>query len=269
VTKWLYDLGWRGINIEPQKMMHELLCIDRPLDVNLNLGVSNTIGFVPFYQATDSVGISTMSARWRDDWSARDGHAFTDTTIFVTTLDHICRQYVDREIDFLKIDAEGHEAEVLEGFDLKFWRPRVMLIEGNPPNLDRLIDDVFYTLAHFDGINRYYVRDEDQAILRILRHLDVRKETITFHHKSMPHQHQLLLNDLRRMLADEKARADRLEVENSLLADRNRHLASLIEAREKASTLAPQPTDIPENRSRSRRVLSRVASHLLKSVRPN
>lgn len=38
VTKHFYDKGWNGINIEPLKEECDLLCNDRPRDINLNRG---------------------------------------------------------------------------------------------------------------------------------------------------------------------------------------------------------------------------------------
>ena len=39
--------------------------------------------------------------------------------------------------DFLSIDVEGHELEVLGGFDLARWRPRLVLLEDHVGNLDK------------------------------------------------------------------------------------------------------------------------------------
>jgi hypothetical protein len=38
VTKWFYDLGWSGINIEPNPTFHRKLVAERLRDVNLNCG---------------------------------------------------------------------------------------------------------------------------------------------------------------------------------------------------------------------------------------
>ena len=82
----------------------------------------------------------------------------------VTTLAALCERYVDQPIDFLKVDVEGHEREVLEGSDWSRWRPRVVLIEGlDPSPWEHLVLGSGYLFATFDGINHFYVRDEDRA----------------------------------------------------------------------------------------------------------
>src|SRR6478735_6590112 len=39
VTKWFYDLGWSGLNIEPNKQLFRRLVADRPRDINLDCGL--------------------------------------------------------------------------------------------------------------------------------------------------------------------------------------------------------------------------------------
>ncbi len=76
----------------------------------------------------------------------------------------------DRRID------EGHEREVLEGADFTRFRPRVLVIEATRPNStepthqrwERLILVHGYQFAVFHGLNRYYVRNEDERLIPAL-----------------------------------------------------------------------------------------------------
>jgi hypothetical protein len=75
-------------------------------------------------------------------------------------------------IDFLKIDVEGAEADVLAGLDFTRHRPRVILIEAIVPG--SMADasagwegDVLangYRFVFFDRLNRFYVADEAAAL---------------------------------------------------------------------------------------------------------
>jgi hypothetical protein len=95
----------------------------------------------------------------------------------VTTLAKICEQYVRAEIDFVSIDVEGYEREVIEGGDWKRWRPCILVIEATKPGTtipshddwEPLLLAADYLFATFDGLNRYYVRAEDQHLLSALR----------------------------------------------------------------------------------------------------
>ena len=45
----------------------------------------------------------------------------------------VCDEYVDRPIDFLKIDVELDERKVIDGGNWALWRPRVVLVEACGP----------------------------------------------------------------------------------------------------------------------------------------
>ena len=50
VTKHFYDLGWRGINVEPAGHLRARSPTARPRDVNLNVGLSDEPGTLTFYE---------------------------------------------------------------------------------------------------------------------------------------------------------------------------------------------------------------------------
>ena len=97
------------------------------------------------------------------------------------TLNSILEENAPEQISFLKIDVEGSEADVLASIDLSRWRPRVILLEAtlpcgrpdwdHPENhgvWNKWEPDLLkagYTFAHFDGLNRFYVRNEDQKLI--------------------------------------------------------------------------------------------------------
>src|SRR4051812_1354714 len=50
VTKWFYDQGWCGINIEPNRILFERLAADRARDINLECGIGAASGEAPFFE---------------------------------------------------------------------------------------------------------------------------------------------------------------------------------------------------------------------------
>jgi FkbM family methyltransferase len=165
VTKLFYERGWRGINVEPSPVLFRQLAEDRPRDINLNVGLGDREWTLTFYEAQTFHGWSTFRPEL--------GHAYRDQgvpiverLIPVTTLARVCEEHVDRTIDFLKIDAEGFEREILLGADFSRWRPRVLLIENAWPEAwVSLMEGIDYRPAAFDGLNRFYVRGEDEHLL--------------------------------------------------------------------------------------------------------
>ena len=87
-------------------------------------------------------------------------------SIPVLPLSVVFHDYVTRTVDFLKIDAESHELEVLAGADLSNCRPRAIVIESNGwPTREPLLITADYLLSGHDGVNRYYIRVEDRDLV--------------------------------------------------------------------------------------------------------
>lgn len=157
VTRYFYDLGWTGINIEPREQAARALTTARPHDVTLCAAVGDRDGEVVLTVREDDPDQSFVS----DD--ATDG-----VTVPMRSLDSILAEHSPARIDFLKIDVEGHEKAVLEGIDLTRWRPKVIVIEAIKPwSTERtdaewrhLITGRGYDEALFDGINLYFVAEE-------------------------------------------------------------------------------------------------------------
>jgi len=168
--------GWRGINIEPTGLYHEL-CRERPRDITLNCAVSNHPGQAIFYEFPPDTGVSTFDSGNAQLAAQKLGLAPRETPVPVMTLAEICRQHAPPCIDLLSIDVEGHERQVIEGADWQAFRPRVLVIEATEPNStvttherwEPLLAQGGYLFATFDGVNRYYVRQEEPELATRLR----------------------------------------------------------------------------------------------------
>lgn len=171
VTKFFYERGWSGINIEPQTEMFELLQEDRPRDVNLKIAISNNPGKLTLRQYGEeyqSSGISTINIDKVHDAYVKQfpeqTKIYKDYEVNVDTIDNVIAKYAkNKKIHFLKIDVEGYELEVLMSIDLRKNRPILIVIEADhvvEPWKHILIGNK-YSLAFFDGLNEYYLADEE------------------------------------------------------------------------------------------------------------
>lgn len=172
VTKHFSQHGWRGINIEPGPEAFRRLAADRPQDVNLNLGIAAATGELTLHECPANDALSTFSAEQAAEHRA-EGHELRPRAVPVRTLDEVCCEHVTGTIDFLTIDVEGFELQVLSGANLRRWRPRVIAVEATRPSTEvqthadwePLVRDAGYLPAAFDGLNRYYVREEEPELL--------------------------------------------------------------------------------------------------------
>lgn len=172
VTKAFYDRGWRGINIEPVDHWFSKLVIDRPADQNLKLAAAAEAGTLKLYEVMDT-GMSTCDPTFAAKHSLA-GFNIRECTVLARRLDEICGELNIAQVHFLKIDVEGGERAVLAGIDLTRIRPWIILVESTEPNStvptyeqwEHLLINCNYEFMYFDGLNRYYVSNEQKEQLR-------------------------------------------------------------------------------------------------------
>jgi FkbM family methyltransferase len=170
VTNYFSLGGWRGINIEPNATAIAEFRRVRPNEVNLSCVIGRERGMATFYQLANK-GLSTISTDQLDLLEASDRASAQPLTVEMRTLADVCAEFVTGDIDFLKIDAEGAEGDVIHGADWQRFRPRLLVIEATKPHSSEPSCDwepyllsQGYLLQLCDGINRYYLRHEDQAL---------------------------------------------------------------------------------------------------------
>ena len=164
VTKHFYDEGWRGINIEPIQHHFDHLLEARPRDINVQAGISQEHGTLMFREYVDADGLSTLSQDMKKQNKTVVDAKTRDYEIAVRPLSEVIAKQVPKNthIDFLKIDVEGYEYEVIASNDWKKYRPDLVVIEANHVHHDwrPMLIKSGYTLLFFDGVNEYYVTEK-------------------------------------------------------------------------------------------------------------
>lgn len=161
VTKRFYLKGWRGINIEPQSNLHGLFIRDRPRDINLNIGVGDKNGTMILRSYIYNQGLSSVVDQVKNEHenSEKDSEEYQDLEIPIKTLRDIFETHRPAKINFLKVDVEGFEYQVLAGNDWTKYRPEVVCLEANHVLKDwrPILKKNDYEFVFFDGLNEYYV----------------------------------------------------------------------------------------------------------------
>ena len=116
---------WTGINIEPIKSVFDKLVVNRPTNINLNCAVCNSDGETEFLCNT---GYTEMISGIKNNFDPRhlqrlerENHQKGSTTelITVTTkrLETIFDEYDVSHINYLSVDVEGSEFEVIKSIN--------------------------------------------------------------------------------------------------------------------------------------------------------
>ena len=131
-TKYFYDRGWCGINIEANPESAELFAKMRPRDVNLNIGVSDENGSMDFYFFGAEHSINTFNKNQAEAFSQHFQLPIKEViSMEVRHINEVLQESIPsgQEIDFISIDIEGMERKILEAIDFKMLQPKHILIE--------------------------------------------------------------------------------------------------------------------------------------------
>ena len=132
----LFQKGWEGINIDLDKKNIDLFNIAIPNDLNLNLAISDSEEEVDLFFYHDSSPINTLNKNVSDFQKAKVKEIKKiETKILNNVLYDLDFQ---NQIDYMNIDVEGNEDKVLNGFDIKKYKPYVISIEYLDLNMKKL-----------------------------------------------------------------------------------------------------------------------------------
>ena len=130
-TYFFYKLGWRGINIDAMPGSMTAFNRMRPRDINIEKPVSNKKQLLTYYAFNEPAlnGFSKELSEERDG----KGSYFVKFTkdIETSTLEEILDNNLPKvqSIDFLSIDVEGLDFNVLKSTNLEKYHPKVILVE--------------------------------------------------------------------------------------------------------------------------------------------
>lgn len=188
VTRAFSVRGWTGINIEPLPEEFALITEARVDDINLNIAIGTVAGTARLFAGPpESRGLSTMNQEFADGYLDK-GKAFEPIAVEVRTLAAVVEEHAQRTVDFLKVDVEGFELDVLASADWAIFRPRVIVVEATLPEStepshqewEPMLLEAGYVFTLFDGLNRFYARsDEPELAARLSAPANVTDSFVT------------------------------------------------------------------------------------------
>lgn len=172
-TYYFETLGWKCVLVEPNEDLCKQIRASRTA-LLFECAASNYAGTATLNIAEGSArshGVSTI----QDGIAARkkiESYGFTvrPAKVATRTLDDILTQAnVPSNFEFLTIDVEGHEHEVLSGLNFNVWEPQVVIVEDNSYFLDRRVRTLLFSHGYLPfmrtGVNDWYAHHTNTVFL--------------------------------------------------------------------------------------------------------
>ena len=164
-TRFFYEKGWSGINIDALPGSMKRFKRYRSRDINLEIPISDTEEELTYYM---------FSSSFYNSFSAEAADRYKDKLIGkmplqTKRLSWVLQNYLkDREIDFMSIDVEGLDFQVLKSNDWVRYRPKVILFESHAYDngflrdneLGQFLTDNGYHFFCFSPTNVFYIENE-------------------------------------------------------------------------------------------------------------
>lgn len=147
------EFGWNGILAEPAKCWHSDLRANRNCNIETDCVWTDSNSTLSFNEV-DSAELSTINVYSSSDQhseSRKDGKLYSVNTITLTDL--LDKYNAPNEIDYLSIDTEGSEYEILNKFNFNKYQFKVITCEHAWDEVKR--EKIFNLLTEHGYIRKY------------------------------------------------------------------------------------------------------------------
>jgi FkbM family methyltransferase len=129
-TYYFYRRGWRGINVDALPGTKKIFQRMRPRDITIECGVGSQEGILKYF-AFNEPALNTFSEQEAKKKDCPPYRIIDTLQIPVVTLKQILDEYLPSgtQIDFMTIDVEGFDHEVIASNNWSIYRPSVVLVE--------------------------------------------------------------------------------------------------------------------------------------------
>jgi len=141
-TQLFYEMGWRGINVDAMPGSMRPFRRSRPRDINLEVGVDEVAATARLF-VFEEPALNTFDEAIAQSHDAASGPIKKIVDVPVLPLRDILAAHLPpgQTVDFLSVDVEGRDLQVLRSNDWRQYRPKVVLAESLGKTLDDLPAD--------------------------------------------------------------------------------------------------------------------------------
>lgn len=168
-TALFYERGCRGINVEANPDLIKEFKVQRPADININIGIADKENEMDFYVMEDNT-LSSFSKEETDAMVVHGKKLAAVKKIKLTTVEKILDEYCDGVFpDILSIDVEGLDFQILKTIDFANNSPKIICVEAaeyspigagarRTEMIDFLVENGYYEYAN-TNLNAIMVKD--------------------------------------------------------------------------------------------------------------
>jgi len=173
-TALFYSQGRRGINIEANPILIQEFYRKRKRDINLNVAIADKSGTMDFY-VMDIPTLSTLSSEEAHRYEKIGHKIIKIIPVKTMTVTEIIDKFCDGAFpDFLSLDAEGYDLDILKTIDYEKSSPKIICVENIPyqtslknyfdsmqvNELSKFLVSKNYSIIAFTLINAIFVRND-------------------------------------------------------------------------------------------------------------
>lgn len=157
-TYFFYKRGWSGINIDATPGCMKRFDRYRKRDINLEIAIGSKDEELPFHIYNEPA-LNTFDTQLCEERREANNRNQVEKLVYLRPrrLSQVLSEYLrpTQEIDFLNIDVEGCDLDVIESNDWAAFRPRIVMVEMRNMMLDGVLDTDLYVRLLDEGYRLY------------------------------------------------------------------------------------------------------------------
>ena len=162
-SRHLIELGWSGVLVEPHPTYFDKineLYKDTDSVTTINAAVYSEEGEMPFYVygRDEHAQVSTLSKEFKERVVKVHGDKFEENPTMVSVIRLSTVLQEAGKVDFLSVDCEGVDMDVIRSNDWDLYRPSLVCIEHSMPKeeLHEYMNSVGYTFLQATAGNSFF-----------------------------------------------------------------------------------------------------------------